>query len=161
MIIEQWKDVPNWEEIYQVSNFARVKNLKTGRYLKGYKRKNGYIQLTLKDGDKKEDWLLHRLVCTVWKRPMLTTEDAHHKIKQLKCCNCIYNLEIKDERIHASEHTKGKTAWNKGIPMSEQQKRHLSEINKGKVISQQQKKAMSEGMKRAWAKKKCETSETI
>ena len=42
--------------------------------------------------------------------------------------------------LKASEHTilhhKGKTAWNKGVPMSNEQKKKLSDVNKGKHLSE-------------------------
>lgn len=88
---EIWKDIPAWEGIYQCSNYGRVYNLITKHYLKGNKYKSGYYQIVLSYKGKEERWLLHRLVATVWKRPMLTNEDAHHK-NHFRFCNCCWNI---------------------------------------------------------------------
>ena len=42
------------------------------------------------------------------------------------------HIVSKEARIKISEANKGKKAWNKGIPLSEERKKHLSEVNKGK-----------------------------
>lgn len=42
---------------------------------------------------------------------------------------------------------KGKTPWNKGMPLSEKQKKNLSEINKGRKLTEEQKKKMSKAHK--------------
>ena len=56
---------------------------------------------------------------------------------------------ISDEtRKKISEAKKGKPAHNKGVPMSEEQKRKMSEINKGKHLSEETKKKMSEAAKK-------------
>ena len=124
---EQWKDIWWTQGVFQVSNYGRVYNTKTKRYLKGIKEKRGYISVELHYNGTKEVWRLNRLVCTVWQRPMLENEDAHHK-NHLKCCNCIWNLQIKDSSQHIREH-------NKSRVYSQQTKRKISESNKGKKLS--------------------------
>ena len=124
---EQWKDIWWTQGVFQVSNYGRVYNTKTKRYLKGIKEKRGYISVELHYNGTKEVWRLNRLVCTVWQRPMLENEDAHHK-NHLKCCNCIWNLQIKDGSQHIREH-------NQSRVYSQQTKRKISESNKGKKLS--------------------------
>ena len=51
-------------------------------------------------------------------------------------------------RKKMSEKLKGKPAWNKGIPMSEEQKEHLSKVKKGKKHSEATRKKMSESHRR-------------
>lgn len=103
---EEWKDA-NWTQgVFQVSNYGRVYNTKTKRFLKGSKYpKTGYIQIDLCYNGTRQKWELHRLVATVWQRPLLETEDAHHKNK-FKWCNCCWNIQIKDSKKHAQEHAK-------------------------------------------------------
>lgn len=55
---------------------------------------------------------------------------------------------------------KGKVPWNKGIPMSNEQKMKLSKANKGRKLSEEQKRKMSEADKgrTPWNKgKKCKS----
>lgn len=109
--MEKWKDVPTWEGIYQCSNYGNVKRIfkyKDGRIveriLKPLKRScDGYYQVLLCYKERQESWRLHRLIATVWQRPLLKTEDAHHK-NRFKWCNCNNNIQIKDEKKHKEEH---------------------------------------------------------
>lgn len=44
---EEWKDIENYEGLYQVSSFGRVKRLNTNRILKSGKSKGGYPYVVL------------------------------------------------------------------------------------------------------------------
>lgn len=65
---EIWKPVVGYEGLYEVSNFARVKSLKSGRYnnivalRKPVVQKNGYVSLYLSKNKEKKCFYLHRLV---------------------------------------------------------------------------------------------------
>lgn len=62
--MEKWKDIENYEGMYQVSNKGRVKSLKFGRekILQGHKNKNGYTQIALSKNSVVVTKLVHRLV---------------------------------------------------------------------------------------------------
>lgn len=65
---EIWKDIKDYEGLYQVSNWGRVKSLKFGkeRVLRPSKISVGYLSVILfKDGKYKE-FLVHRLVATAF-----------------------------------------------------------------------------------------------
>ena len=52
MQLEQWKDILNYEGLYQVSNLGRVKSLnykrtKTERIMISTKGTNGYLEIIL------------------------------------------------------------------------------------------------------------------
>lgn len=64
-MIEEWRDYPD-DPIYQVSNYGRIKNGRTDRFLQGSLREDGYTQVTLNVGNW---WLLHRLVLHVFVGP--------------------------------------------------------------------------------------------
>ena len=58
------------------------------------------------------------------------------------------NYIVSEEyRRKLSESRKGKSSWNKGIPMNEESKKKLSESLKGRVISTETRKRMSESAK--------------
>ena len=67
---EVWKDIPNYEGLYQVSNLGRVKSFRQStnhRYeseyiLKPIHANNGYCQVTLYDNTIRHKFLIHRLV---------------------------------------------------------------------------------------------------
>lgn len=144
--MEEFRDIPNWEGIFQVSNYGRVKNVLTNNILRGSVSELGYISVTLTHKGRYQTWRLNRLVATVWERPLLSTEDAHHKNK-FRFCNCIYNLYIIDGSQHQSKHFKGRV-------FSEQHRMKLSNAAKGKKKSLQHRKHMSEAMKRKYQQKK-------
>ena len=149
---EEWKDVPTWNGVFQVSNYGRVYNTITNNILKGSRKKKGYYEVVLCHKGRRENWQFHVLVATVWKRaPIKGKEDCHHK-NMMKCCNCVFNIQIKEKSQHIREHKTGK----EGTPHTQQWKRKMSEARKGFKHSQQAKRKMSESRKGrvAWNKGK-------
>lgn len=71
---EEWRDIPNYEGLYQVSNLGRVKSLarKTNQTNKNRhvkekilcqrKQKYGYKEVTLRNNNKRVHHRVHRLV---------------------------------------------------------------------------------------------------
>ena len=66
MKTEQWKFVPEFEGLYEVSNHGNVRS-KTG-VLKPYAAYKGYLYIDLYNGSKKsrKKFSVHRLVALVW-----------------------------------------------------------------------------------------------
>ena len=62
---EEWKDIPEFEGFYQVSNFGNVKNIKTNHILKGGDNGRGYRFIFL-CYNKKKRFYIHRLVATAF-----------------------------------------------------------------------------------------------
>ena len=60
-MIEVWKDIPDYEELYQISNYGNIKNKKRNNYLKGG-IKRGYREVILFKNNKNNYKLVHRLV---------------------------------------------------------------------------------------------------
>lgn len=58
---EVWKDIENYEGLYQVNNFGQVRSVKRNIILKGWSVK-GYICVPLNKNGKQEDARVHRLV---------------------------------------------------------------------------------------------------
>ena len=67
-LAEQWKTVDT-HPAYEVSNFGRVRNRKTQKFLKLSSSAGGYLRATLVTGGVKR-WLIHRLVWTVFNGPI-------------------------------------------------------------------------------------------
>jgi hypothetical protein len=60
--MSEWRDVHEFEGMYQVNEYGTVRNARTGRELKARKNTKGYYQVVLQK-DKKSHWkLVHRLV---------------------------------------------------------------------------------------------------
>lgn len=62
---------------YSVSNFGNVRNDKTKRILKAYKKRNGYVQLQLGRGTTPK--YVHRLVATAFKQNPEKKPQVNHK----------------------------------------------------------------------------------
>ena len=88
---EIWKDIPNYEGLYQVSNLGRVKSLK--RYVwNGYKNilkeekiliprynQKGYVSYALYKNNKRKDFKGHYLVISTFIKNEYKKEQINHK----------------------------------------------------------------------------------
>ena len=110
---EIWKEVPDYEGLYSVSDQGRVRrdvrraNWKAGGYLKPTVSGKGYlyVSLTSADGTRKT-WRLHRLVSHTFDGPIPEAIEINHK-NGVKGDNRRSNLERcsrSDNMIHASKH---------------------------------------------------------
>lgn len=92
---EIWKDIPNYEGMYQVSNLGRVKSLnykRTGkeRVLKEKLNKKGYFNVNLYKDGKQKNHKIHRLVMLAF----IGDSDLHVNHKNgIKTDNQLENLE--------------------------------------------------------------------
>ena len=109
---EIWKDIPEYEGLYQVSNLGNIKslpkehNLKNGhgyiqkeKVLKPYKNNKGYLQVTLIKDNKHIKKQIHRLVGEVFIKNTNHYIEINHKnenksdnrVENLEWCNHKYN----------------------------------------------------------------------
>ena len=160
---EIWKWIPTWEGIFQCSNYGRVKRFyKHGEAIMEMSRdKQGYYRVKLEHNGRVKSWRIQRLVATVFHRPLLQTEDVHHK-NHFKWCNCINNIQIVDHGKHQEEYhgcksqeTRRKISLSRvGFTHSQQAKKKISQSLKGRPCSQQTRRKRSESVKISWAKRK-------
>lgn len=92
MTLELYKGIPNYEEIYQVSNLGKVRNITTGKILKPFLNKYGYLQVTLCKNGKTKLFRVHRLVAECFIENPFKKEQVNH-INGNKIDNRIDNLE--------------------------------------------------------------------
>lgn len=121
---EIWKDVSEYEGLYQVSNYGRVKSLGNGnsnaskeRILKPFANKDGYLHVCFyKDGNRKH-YSVHRLVLTTF-NPVenmenldidhINTTRSDNRLENLNWCNHKENCNNPLSKINYSEAQKGK-----------------------------------------------------
>lgn len=103
--IEIWKDIIDYEGIYQISNIGRVKSLdrnilysngkthfQKGKELNGFLNTSGYWSVDLYKRGKSKKFYIHRLVAIAFiPNPFNKTEINH--IDEDKLNNCVENLE--------------------------------------------------------------------
>lgn len=65
---EIWKDIPNYEGLYQISNLGNVKSFKWGKekILKPYPDTYGYMQIDLRKSSIRKSITVHKLVAIVF-----------------------------------------------------------------------------------------------
>lgn len=136
---EIWKDIPNFEGLYQVSNLGNVKTLdkyvnsgiknnskvkRIGKILKQY-NKGGYLQVSLRKNYKRYYFGIHRLVAMAFIPNPNNYPQVNHKDEN-KLNNCVENLEWctaqyncnygnRNKKIYnQTSFKKGHVPWNKG-----------------------------------------------
>lgn len=146
---EIWKEIPNYEGLYQVSNLGNVRSM--DRYIVGkdgipQKRKgvlmqkqvinSGYLVVGLRKDGKKKTKLLHRLVASAFIENPNSLKYVNHKDEN-KSNNCASNLEWCTPKYNANYGTaieklslshKNHPALSKKILMFDKKGRKLKEF---------------------------------
>ena len=136
---EIWKDIPNYENLYQASNLGRIRSLDRIEYIKGLNRfrvrkgrilrpkfcGNYYAVSLAKDG-KKTNKYIHRLVgmtfpkiCGNWFKGCQYDHIDGNRFNNIainiRACTEKENHNNPITRKRNSEAKIGKTPWNKGL----------------------------------------------
>ena len=149
--LEKWIDIPNYEGLYKISNFGKVKSLEKSRMngknlkiLRIYPEKNlktrisntGYELVTLSKNGKLKTFSVHRLIALSF----LTNIDKKvvNHIDSNKLNNNLLNLEIisnLENNCHFSKTKKYKTSKFIGVTFCNKTKKWKSQISfNGKKI---------------------------
>ena len=127
---EIWKDIKDYEGLYQVSNFGRVKSMNYNhsgkeKILKPGTYKSGYLYVVLYKNNKQKHFSIHRLVAeafleipedikqyigTVYLQVNHKDENKqNNNVENLEFCDIKYNSNFgtRNERI-AAKNTNGK-----------------------------------------------------
>lgn len=146
---EIWKDIPDYEGLYQVSNLGRVKSLPKewvsgnnsvrshkGKILKTHINKQGYVDISLNKDSIRKTHKVHKLVAMAF----LNHEKCGHilvidHINDNRSDNRLENLQIVTQRFNAYK-TQGKySSKYKGVSWCNIHKRFISTIYvNGKTI---------------------------
>lgn len=128
---EIWKDVPEYEGIYQASNLGRIKNLKKGKekILKPSMHRTGYYFVNFYTENKRKVFFVHQLIAMAF---------LNHKPCGLKLVidhindnpidNRVENLQVVTQRFNSCK-TQGKyTSQYKGVSWEKEKKRWRAQI---------------------------------
>ena len=103
---ETFRDIPNYEGLYQVSNLGNVKSLKFGKekILKGSADGNGYLRVNLSKGKIVKPCYIHKIVAIAFlgHKPNGYSLVVDH-IDNNNSNNHIDNLQIITQRENASK----------------------------------------------------------
>ena len=103
--IEVWRDIENYESLYQVSNLGNIRskdrvvkcwynNTKTmsGKIIKPILLRDGYLYVHLYKNTKRKDYAIHRIVANAFIENPKHKEEVNHKDGN-KQNNSVDNLE--------------------------------------------------------------------
>lgn len=105
---EIWKDIKEYEGIYQVSNLGRVKSLKhskEGKLLKGRVTGKGYLSVALFRNSVRKSNSIHRLVAEAFIPNPENKPEVNH-IDENKLNNDVSNLEWVTSKENSNHGTR-------------------------------------------------------
>ena len=106
---EIWKDIVNYEGLYKVSNFGRVKSLLFGkeRIIKQITNNKGYSFVNLYKNGTQKYMTVHRLVATAFIENTFNLPEINHK-NENKTDNSVKNLEWCTTKYNSNYGTRTK-----------------------------------------------------
>lgn len=115
--LEIFKDIPNYEGIYKMSNNGNVKSFhkkKIGMILKPSKNNGGYLHVNLFKNKTGKHFDIHRLVAITWIPNPHNYPEVHHK-NYNKLDNRVENLEWLTAKQHRANAIKNGRHFNFSI----------------------------------------------
>ena len=100
--MEEWRNIPNYEGIYKVSNMGNIKSLITNKILKPSFDRFGYARFSATKFKKQKTLIIHRIVMEVF-NPVSAKLQVNH-IDGDKSNNKLENLEWctdSENKLHA------------------------------------------------------------
>lgn len=158
------KDIKGYEGLYKVDNFGNVYSLprKTtkGGKLKQQINKRNYCRVVLCKNNIAKAFSVHRLVAQAFIPNPQNFPQVNHKDENPRN-NCVSNLEWCTAKYNCNYGTgiQRNSAARRGVPLSEERKRKISESEKGKkgvIHTEAARKKMSEAAKKYWNKWRAE-----
>lgn len=134
--MEQWKDIPGYEGLYQASTLGRIKSLRFGKekILKPSLDSGGYLRVNLRKNKKSKLFRIHQLVAITFLGhiPCGLNLVVDH-INSNKLENYLENLTILTSRENSSKEKFQKNKLPIGVDKLKNKFRSRIKI-KGKVI---------------------------
>lgn len=143
LITEEWASIPNYEGLYEVSTFGRVKSLSRevirsngrpkyveGKMLSPYLNSDGYPTVSLCNNGIRKTRKVHKLVASVFlghKRQGM--EEVVDHIDNDRTNNFRYNLQLITNRLNGSKDRKNKTSKYTGVYLDKRNNKWKSRIN--------------------------------
>lgn len=124
---EIWKDIPDYEGVYQVSNLGNVKSIHINRVMATSIR-NGYKQITLRQNNKSKCKQIHRLVYEAFNGK--TNLQIDHIAEGNRLDNRLCNLQAVTcrENLSKSKLSKNKSSQYTGVNWSKSHNKWQSKI---------------------------------
>ena len=104
-----WKDIKDYEGLYQVSNTGKIRNTKTKYILKPVTQSNGYMKVCLTKNRVQKNRTIHRLVAETFIPNTSNLPCINHKDED-KTNNQVDNLEWCDNKYNLNYGTRNERA---------------------------------------------------
>lgn len=130
-MIQEWKDVPEYEGLYKVSNFGVVKSLKfeKEKILKPQINTKGYFIVNLYKDKKMKSKQIHQLVAiTFLNHKPCKLELVVNHINFNKQDNRLDNLEIVTNRVNSNRKHLKSTSKYTGVSFEKDRNKWLAQI---------------------------------
>ena len=110
-MMEEWKEIPGYEGLYEVSNMGNVRNVRRNKLLRLSKTNNRYIRVSLCKNGIKTGLTVHRLVTEAFLPNPDNLPEVNHKdedktnnrVENLEWCDHKYNMNYGTRNIRAKE----------------------------------------------------------
>ena len=130
--MEEFRDVKNYEGLYQVSNLGRVKSLKYGkeRILKPNSNGHGYLQVDFRKDGKRKVRTVHQLVAEAFldHTPCGMKLIVNHK-NFIRHDNRAENLELDTNRNNTNQKHLNSSSEYTGVSWYESRKKWTAQIH--------------------------------
>ena len=138
-MMEEWKEIPGYEGLYEVSNMGNVRNVRRNTLLRLSKDCYGYTQVSLYKNSIRTGLRVHRLVAQAFlsnpdNLPQVNHKDedkSNNRVDNLEWCDSKYNLNYGTARIR-SRNTNIKNGYWTGLSNEEYRKEYYEE-NREKI----------------------------
>ena len=163
-MMEEWKAIPGYEGLYEVSNMGNVRNVRRNTLLRLSKTNNRYVRVSLCKNGIKTGLTVHRLVAEAFIPNPDNLPEVNHKdedktnnnVENLEWCDHKYNMNYGTRNIRAKE-TAIKNGYYTGLSKEEYRKKYRDK-NKEK-IREKQREYMREYNKNYYEKNREEIRE--
>ena len=140
--MEEWRAVPGYEGLYEVSNMGNVRNVRRNKLLRLQKTNNGYIQVSLFKNGIKTGLKVHRLVAQAFipnpdglpQVNHLDEDKTNNRVENLEWCTAKYNNNYGSRKDKVRD-TSIKNGYWTGLSKEEYMKEYR-EKNREKIREQ-------------------------
>lgn len=128
--MEEYRDIPDYDGLYQVSNLGNVKSLKNNKERILKPSKNRYLKVVLSKNDKNKTYTIHQLVAITFlnHKPDGTLKIIVDHKDNNNLNNRLDNLQLISQRENSSKDRKGGSSKYTGVYWDKRDSKWVSQL---------------------------------